>query len=162
MKILIAYDGSPSAEAAVDEVARRQWPPGTKVLLVTIVDGIVPATSGVEIYAPVFERLRSNHREVAHRRIKRAIETFKGRPDLETNYELRDGSAKQGLLDSIRDYEPDLVVAGFHGSHPFARVLLGSVCHALVTHAPCSVQVIKIPLRGTEQALPIGAPGHAA
>ena len=38
MKILIAYDGSPSADFAVDEVVRRPWPAGTEVRLVSVLE----------------------------------------------------------------------------------------------------------------------------
>lgn len=163
MRILIAYDGSPAAEAAVDEVAKRPWPSGTQVLLVTIVDGVLPATSGVEIYAPVFERLRSSYREEAHARIKRALDKFKGRSDVESNYELRDGRAKSGLLESIRDWGPDLVVVGAHGSNGLSRLFLGSVCHMLVNQAPCSVEVIKPPTGFREQRRTSSrTDGHAA
>ncbi len=84
MKILIAFDGSPAAEQAVEEVARRPWPPGSEVRLVTIVDRPFPPTSGVEIYAPVFEQLRSSYREEAYDRLQRCLEKFRSRQDLQT------------------------------------------------------------------------------
>jgi nucleotide-binding universal stress UspA family protein len=145
MKILIAFDGSPAAEQAVVEVARRPWPAGSEVRLVTIVDRPFPPTSGVEIYAPVFEQLRSSYREEAYDRLQRCLETFRSRHDLQTSYELRDGNAKQALLEAIRDWGADLVVAGSHGAKGLTRLFLGSVCHALVTHAPCNVEVVKAP-----------------
>ena len=36
MRILIAYDGSLDAEVAVEDVASRPWPKGTKVRVVLI------------------------------------------------------------------------------------------------------------------------------
>jgi nucleotide-binding universal stress UspA family protein len=163
MKILVAYDGSPAAEAAVDEVVRRPWPPGSQVLLVTIVDGVLPVTSGVEIYAPVLERLRSSYREEAHARIKRVMERLKGRTDLDANYELRDGTAKKGLLESIRDWEPDLVVVGSRRSIGLSHLFLGSVCHTLINQAPCNVEVIKPPAGSHSQHGSSDSPAeHAA
>src|SRR5262245_7068641 len=38
MRILIAYDGSPSADYAIDEVVRRPWPAGTEVRVVTVLE----------------------------------------------------------------------------------------------------------------------------
>ncbi len=38
------------------------------------------------------------------------------------------------------------MVAGSHGAKGLTRLFLGSVCHALVTHAPCNVEVVKAPL----------------
>ena len=145
MKILIAYDGSPSAEAAIEEVVRRPWPENSQVRLITIVDRplSVSQPNGVEIYAPLVERFRASVREEAYQRIQGALAKFNSRRDLTIGYELRDGSAKNGLLEAVRDWKPDLVVAGFHGAGSVARLFLGSVCHALVTHAPCNVEIVK-------------------
>ena len=65
------------------------------------------------------------------------------RSDLATSYEIREGEAKHALLAAIRDWRPDLVLAGSHGKSPFERLLLGSVSHALVSHAPCSVEIVR-------------------
>ena len=77
------------------------------------------------------------------RRIQAALQKFGARPDLQAGYELRDGSVKHALLDAIHEWGADLVVAGSHGTSGLARLFLGSVCHALVTHAPCNVEIIK-------------------
>ena len=147
MKILLAFDGSPSAHAAVDEVLRRPWPEKTHVRLVTVVERPVPfpPPSGFDVYAPLVEGIRATLREEAYRGILAAIDRLKTRADLETSYELRDGSPKQALLDAISEWRPDLVVAGSHGVTGLARLFLGSVSHALVTHAPCSVEIVKTP-----------------
>jgi len=151
MRILVAYDGSPAAAEAIDVVLRRPWPPGSEVRLITVIDRPFPPTSGVEIYAPVFEQLRSSYREEAYERIQRCLEKFKARPDLSVGYELRDGNAKQALLEAIRDWKADLVVAGSHGAKGLTRLFLGSVCHALVTHATCNVEVVKAPMEQGSQ-----------
>jgi len=145
MRILLAFDGSPSSEAAVDEVIARPWPEGSEVRLITVVErpAPVPAPNGIELYAPLLERMRSSVREEAYHRILAALGRLKARADLEVSYELRDGSVKHALLDAIREWNADLVVAGSHGTSGLARVFLGSVCHALVTSAPCNVEVIK-------------------
>ena len=56
-----------------------------------------------------------------------------------------DGEPKGALLQAIREWKPDLVVAGSHGKTTLERFLLGSVSHALVSHAPCSVEIVKAP-----------------
>ncbi len=145
MRILIAFDGSPAAEAAVDAVAARPWPAGSEVRLVTVVQEAisVPPAAGIEVYAPLVERMRVSLRDDAYRRIQRALEKFKARPDLTMTYELRDGGVKPALLAAIRDWDADLVVAGSQGMTALGRLFLGSVCHTLVTHAPCTVEVVK-------------------
>jgi nucleotide-binding universal stress UspA family protein len=146
MRILLAYDASPSAEAAVDEVIRRPWPPGSEVRLVTVVERPlpVPPPNGVEVYAPLVERMRASLREEAYQRVQGALQKVAARTDLTATYEIRDGSVKHALLDAIREWNADLVVAGSHGASGLARLFLGSVCHALVTSSPCNVEIIKL------------------
>jgi len=146
MKILLAYDASPSADAAIHEVVNRPWPAGTEIRLITVIERpfSMPQADGLDVYAPLYERMRASLREGAYRRITSAIGKFKARPELQISYELRDGSVTTGLLDAIREWQADLVIAGSHGASGLARLVLGSVCHALVTHAPCSVEVVKI------------------
>jgi nucleotide-binding universal stress UspA family protein len=146
MRILIAYDGSPSSEAAVDEVVRRPWPPSSEVLLVMAVERPLPAPApDGAVYEPLVQRMQDSLREEASRKIRQALQKFRARTDLRVGSELKDGSAKHCLLDTIREWKADLVVTGSHGTGGLARLFLGSVSHALVTHAPCSVEVVKMP-----------------
>jgi nucleotide-binding universal stress UspA family protein len=143
MKILLAYDGSPASEAAAQEVARRPWPPGSEIRLITVLDRPFPPSSGIEVYAPVFEQMKASYREEAYNRIQLVLARFRFRTDLAMSYEIREGSAKQALLEAIQEWKADLVVAGSDGAKGLAGLFLGSVCHALVTHAACNVEVIK-------------------
>jgi nucleotide-binding universal stress UspA family protein len=59
--------------------------------------------------------------------------------------ELRDGAVNKSLLEAIKAFGADLVVAGSHGATALERIFIGSVSHALVTHAPCSVEIVKKP-----------------
>ncbi len=145
MRILVAYDGSAAAEAAVDEVAQRPWPAGTAVRLVTAVERPVldPATRAYGTCAVLTERVAAAVREEAYRSIQRALEKLGARRDLDASYELRDGAPKEALLEAIREWSPDLVLAGSHGKSSIERPFLGSVSHALVAHAPCSVEIVR-------------------
>lgn len=143
MKILLAFDDSSASRAAVDEVLRRPWPEGSEVRLVTVVDPPLSTTgsAGEEIYTPMLERFRATLREKAFERIQAVRARFRSRPDLQVGYELRDGSAKLALLEAIHGWRPDLVIAGASGTGPVPNP--GSVCSALVTYAPCSVEIVR-------------------
>jgi nucleotide-binding universal stress UspA family protein len=144
MKILIAYDGSADAEMAVDEVAARPWPRGSQVRLVSVVEpplGTPPPN--FEFYGTLIVGVENSLREEASVRIQKAVTKFKDRSDLEISHELKEGSPKSSLLEVIREWAADLVVVGSHGRTRLERLFLGSVSHALVTHAPCSVEVVR-------------------
>lgn len=148
MRILVAYDGSRFAEAAVDEVLGRPWPPASEVRLVTAIDRPAPMATvdGLEGFAPLGEAIGARLRESAYQQIRAVLEKFAARrSDLAASYELRDGEPKGALLEAIREWKPDLVLVGSHGKSPLERFLLGSVSHALVSHAPCNVEIVKVP-----------------
>jgi len=147
MRILIAYDGSPSADHAVDEAVRRPWPAGTRVRLVSVLEATapVPPEIGVELYGPVLEKLRESQRQALQQAVRRAGDRFKGRTDLAVDFEMRDGPINRSLLEAIREFGADLVIAGSHGATALERFFLGSVSHALVTQSPCSVEIVKKP-----------------
>jgi nucleotide-binding universal stress UspA family protein len=84
-------------------------------------------------------------RQACYERLQAILEKFKARPDLKATYELRDPGVKHALLEAIREWDADLVVVGSQGSTAVGRLFLGSVCHALVTHAPCNVEIVRPP-----------------
>jgi nucleotide-binding universal stress UspA family protein len=145
MKILIAYDGSRSADEAVDEVVRRPWPASTSVRLVTVLEATtpMPAEVGAELYGTILEKIRDSQREAMQQALHRAAAKFASHPELQVDTQMRDGSVHRGLLEAIKEFGADLVIAGSHGANALERFVLGSVSHALVTHAPCSVEIVK-------------------
>ena len=146
MRIIIGYDGSPGAEAAVDEVLRRPWPEGSEVRLITVLETpwAYPPALGAEAYTTVSEQVRAVIREETEGRARKAMERFKARPDLKAGYELRDPAVKRALLDAVREWRADLLVLGSQGTTALGRLFLGSVAHALVTHAPCNVEIVRL------------------
>src|SRR5262245_55650409 len=145
MRILIAYDASPDSEQAVDEVVARPWPKGSQVRLVSVVEpplGTPPPN--FEFYGPLVVGVENSLREEAYQKVQAAAAKLKGREDLETSFELKEGSPKSMLLEAVREWKADLVVVGSHGRSRLERLFLGSVSHALVSHAPCSVEVVRI------------------
>lgn len=146
MKILLAYNASPAAEAALDEIIRRPWPSGSEVRLVSVVEmpAHYPIADGHALYAPLFEEVVGSLRADAHKQVQRALARLKDRADLKTSSEIRDDEgAKYALLEAIRSWKPDLVIAGSDGTSMLGRVFLGSVALALAAHAPCSVEIVK-------------------
>lgn len=146
MKILVAYDGSRYAEAALDEVLNRPWPAESEVRVVTAVEQPVFTLpqQDFEGYSPMTERIGASLREAAYRQIRAAVDKIEARGGLKASYEIRDGEAKIAILEAIREWKPDLVLVGSHGKSALERLLLGSVSHALVSHAPCNVEIVKV------------------
>jgi nucleotide-binding universal stress UspA family protein len=49
------------------------------------------------------------------------------------------------ILDTAAKWHADLIVIGSHGRKGLDRFLLGSVSEAVARHAPCSVQIVRVP-----------------
>jgi len=76
MRILLAYDGSKAAEAALEEIQKRPWPAGSEVLVVTAIEPPMPLPAAGEspIYAPALDKLMTTLREEAQGRARRLVD----------------------------------------------------------------------------------------
>lgn len=64
------------------------------------------------------------------------------------SYEVRlDSFLTRGLLETLHDTQPDLVVMGAHGHSRLKELLAGSTTRHLIAHAPCPV--LTVPLQAT-------------
>lgn len=144
MKILLAIDGSPCSDAAVDEVARRPWPEGSFVKVLTALETPMPPTP--ETWAlPLnyFEELDAALRKQGQNILDRALGKLKANKTFTSDGMLAPGSPRGVILDEAEDWGADLIVLGSHGYSAWKRFLLGSVSQAVVSHAKCSVQVVR-------------------
>ncbi|MEW6736880.1 MAG: universal stress protein [Acidobacteriota bacterium] len=56
---------------------------------------------------------------------------------------VRDGDPHSIIVDEATEWAADLIVVGSHGYTGLKRLLLGSVSQFVVSHAPCSVEVVR-------------------
>ena len=144
MKILLAIDGSRCSDAAVEEVARRPWPEGSLVKVVTALEIPMPPTP--EAWAlPVnyFEVMDAALRKQGENIVNHAIQKLKSNKTFSTEAVLVPGSPRPAILDEAESWGADLIVLGSHGYGTWKRLLLGSVSQAVVSHAKCSVEVVR-------------------
>jgi nucleotide-binding universal stress UspA family protein len=146
VRIIIGVDGSVYSDAAVDEVARRVWPEGSVVKVISVVR--LPFTPNEETrslpdsYYSQLERAETGKAQTA---IARAASRLKQngitQPEIESETIL--GDAREKILDEAARWEADLIVLGSRGLGGFKRFLLGSVAQGVATYAPCSVEIIR-------------------
>ena len=86
------------------------------------------------------EAVEQYHRE-AKRRAEVAVETFLAAGDgaAPASIVVREGDAREMILDVAARRGADLVALGTHGRSGFAHVLLGSVAEAVIRAASCDV-----------------------
>ena len=74
---------------------------------------------------------------------ERAVETLATELGIDAQRRVDFGDAAAAICRVAADESFDLVVIGSHGSGFFKRVLMGSVSHHVLHHAPCPVLVIR-------------------
>ena len=143
MKILLAVDGSEYSAEAVKEVAARPWPPDTTVRVLSAVEMVV--TPGTELWFDAGGQLERAQQEMQ----KQAAQLTAGVSEklrasgLTAESAVRDGDPRAVIVDEAREWGADLIVVGSHGHTGLKGWLLGSVAQSVVSHAPCSVEVVR-------------------
>ena len=132
MKVLVAYDGSSSADAAIEDLRTAGLPQTGKALVVSVGNSGA-ASSGA---LGRFDECRA----LAKTLTNESRVTFRGWTVWSEG--LR-GQASEVLLDVCGWWHPDLLVVGSHGRSRAGRFLMGSVSLDLVHQAPCSVRVVR-------------------
>jgi nucleotide-binding universal stress UspA family protein len=146
MKILIATDGSDYSKAAVNSVAERPWPQGSEVKIISaMVVPFAPTTEAWVLPDSYYSELDRVVREQAEAAVKHAVERIESgkASGLEITTKIISGSAGEVILDEAERWDADLIVLGSHGYSGWQRFLLGSVSHAVATHAHCSVEIVR-------------------
>ena len=147
MKILLAIDGSPCSEAAVEEVARRPWPEDGEFRIVSVVEPpgalVAEPYMGIGGYFEEVERLKRKQAEEILATAAAALRDGAGTARLSITTEVLTGSPKRAIVEEAEAWGADLVVVGSHGYHTWERLLLGSVSQSVAAHAHCSVQIVR-------------------
>jgi nucleotide-binding universal stress UspA family protein len=175
MKILIAYDGSECAEAALDDLRRAGLPPEAGALVVSVTEMWLPppppsATEIVEEAADAetpAELQREYERDspaVVESRALAEMASARLRvnfPKWKVCAESFYGSPAREVLRVAEEWKPDLVVVGSHGRSALGRFLLGSVSQKVLNEARSSVRVARsrVEVEPTPARLLIGVDG---
>ena len=78
MKILLAIDGSPCSDAAVEEVARRPWPEGSSLKVLTVLEPPIPPTPETwAVPASYFEEIEAALRKQGQNLIDKALQKLR-------------------------------------------------------------------------------------
>ena len=148
MKILLAVDGSPCSDKAIEEIAHRPWPAASEVKVLTAYELPLPPTPEAWAMPPNYlEELDRAASDQARSVVERAVARLKTGMGLEANVkgEAVPGPPRVVILDVAETWDADLIVVGSHGYRGWERFLLGSVSQSVVAHAKCSVEVVRCP-----------------
>ncbi len=146
MKILLAIDGSISSDAAVREIATHPWPRGSVVKVISAFRlPFIPTEETRSLPQSDHSRIESAGIEYANTSITRALTRLRSEKEelFEIESEMIIGDAREVILDEASSWKADLIVLGSRGLGGFKRFLLGSVALGVLTHASCSVRIVR-------------------
>lgn len=157
MQIVIAYDGSDHAKAAIDDLRRSGLPSGVNALVVSVGDTLLPTPPPSSAFIDVDTM---SHR-VAGTLVQARAETAQATE--EASALAREGTRRvhnhfpgwgvyadhivgtpaQSIMQMADDWRADLIVVGSHGRSPLGQFFLGSVSKQVAAEARCSVRVAR-------------------
>ena len=142
LRILVAFDGSPSAQAAVESVASLPLADDTEITIVTALPLITYfRTDIIQTTSPEWQHKRKATQadlDSAARVLRRAT------PCVATT--LREGGDEtEEILKTADNVGTDLIVLGHKGKSAITKFLLGNVSNRVAHNAKCSVWVVRRP-----------------
>ena len=155
LRILIAYDGSVCADAALDDLKRAGLPPVLEAVVVTVADVTLPpldakvdidelparALEGVRHAQARAEQAVKEARAVAEWAARRVKADF---PGWVVRSEACGDSPAWAVSKMADRYQADLIIVGSHRhSAVGGRLILGSVSQRVLYEAQCSVRVAR-------------------
>jgi nucleotide-binding universal stress UspA family protein len=178
MKILIGYDGSDCAEAALDDLRLAGLPDSAEAHILSVTEVWLPppppssyeiieearkATSAAELQRDFSKRgpAAKDALALAERARERLQVNF---PKWKVSADSSCGSAAWELVAKADEWRPDLIVVGSHGRTALGRFVLGSVSQRVLTEALCSVRIARGRLEepGSPVRIIVGTDGSPA
>jgi nucleotide-binding universal stress UspA family protein len=129
-KVLIAYDGSKCADAALADLRRAGLPEKARAVLMSVVENwLCDEPRSIE------------HLESLARRASARIHSLMPRWSIEPLVSF--GSAANAVIEKAGDWLPDLIIVGSHGRGAAGSVFFGSVSQKVAHKALCDVRVAR-------------------
>lgn len=144
-RIVIGFDGSAGALAAVAAVAERSWREQSEVRLIAVADPMLPTAIG--LFVPPVSSWVDDEMKHESERIRKlaekSLELLRSK-NLAADIEVFAGNPKQILVEEAEKWHADSIFVGAnrYGSR-VERFLLGSVSAAIAARAACSVEVVR-------------------
>jgi nucleotide-binding universal stress UspA family protein len=145
IRIVLGYDASAGAEAAVSEIISRNWPETSEFRILAATDPVVPNSIG-RFFPPITDLGDEGLREeTAWIRAagQKAVARFtdKGVP---ASFDVIEGNPNYVLVKEAESWNADCIFVGANAAGSrFERFLLGSTSAAVAARAHCSVEVVR-------------------
>jgi nucleotide-binding universal stress UspA family protein len=139
-RLIVADDGSPMAQKAIEMLALLPLEARTEILLLTVLTLITAYRMDI---LQTMSASWQEKKQAAQARLDRSAQMLR-RATPHVTVQLREGEdPSQEIVDAAQAFGATLIVMGHRGRSSIERFLLGSVANRVVQHAPCSVWVVR-------------------
>jgi nucleotide-binding universal stress UspA family protein len=157
--ILVAVDGSPSAQAAVTYLSANRIFAAYPVEVMCVapgndLPGVYSAVGISDLAADSFARRLGENRERAEAVAAGAAQRL-GAGGYRARWSVSMGNAAHEIIEAAKSFGSGLVVMGSRGHTGLARIVLGSVARNVLLHSSTSVLIVREPIRAPS-AEPVG------
>lgn len=143
-KILVATDGSGYSITALRAVAKRPWPAGSEVKVLSIPDPVVRTTMFPYFELKEVEFLNATSLEEAKKAVDAGAKILsKMGVKVSTGTPFPQDSPAKEIVKESQQWGADLIFIGSHGRRGLNRLTMGSVSEHVAFHAHCSVVVTR-------------------
>lgn len=141
MKIIVAFDGTPPSEAAINALQEMQWPQGTEIKLLSVL-------RSDEISLPFLSKgpsqVSQEHMAAAEKALKEKSALLeKKMTGCTVSHEISQGDAKTKIVEVAKQWGANSIFIGQRGIHGVEPMLLGSVSQGVLLQSPCPVIIVK-------------------
>jgi nucleotide-binding universal stress UspA family protein len=145
MKVLVATDGSASAQLGVELARGIDWPQDTQLHVISVVPPPEPIFAADWVGGAAYdEEARAADDRAAQQVAEQAAQALRSE-HASVDCRTLGGRPASQIVDSARALGVDLVIMGSRGHGTIASMVLGSVSAEVVDHAPCPVLVARSP-----------------
>lgn len=142
IRVLIGVDQSADSNAAVDAVCSRQWPKGTEVALLAVVDTVMAIDPTERLATKWIEVGEGKNWEQVREIFEPAAQKLRD-AGFHAEVLIRRGNPADQIVQEADTWGADCIFLGARGTRGIDRLLLGSVSAAVSARAHCSVEVVR-------------------
>lgn len=155
MRVLVAVEDRKFGEAIIEFISKHRWSEKTEFKIIHVIEPLLIG-SYMSVYpSPLLEEITEQSTKYATELLaEMKAKLQKAVPGHHVFTDVFTEIPKYGILNEAKDWQANLIIMGSHGRRGFNRLLLGSVAEAVMSHADCSVTVVRIPDEKEAEELP--------
>ena len=148
-RVVLAFDGCPNAKRALDFLCSLEPTPGSRVVLVNVVEPVSVPASVSRLPTSVRGHIRRGASAMNEERHRKAQETLDAaiprliRCGWAAKGEVRVGASLANVLGAAEDHRADVLVLGARATSGVERALLGSVANGAMDRSSVPVLLVR-------------------